>query len=83
MTAYRTAFGRPKAAIGPQEETVGGVPVWVLPNPSGLNASWTPPRLAEAFRELRQAAGIGIAGLPIVRLGTMITTDDVRELDDE
>jgi TDG/mug DNA glycosylase family protein len=56
VTAYRAAFGRPRAAIGPQRETLGGVPVWVLPNPSGLNASWTAPRLAEAFGELRAAA---------------------------
>ena len=56
VTAYRTAFGRRKAIIGPQQDTVGGVPVWVLPNPSGLNAPWTTPRLAEAFQELRTAA---------------------------
>ena len=56
VTAYRAAFGRPKATVGSQEDTVGGVPVWVLPNPSGLNASWTTPRLAEAFEELRRAA---------------------------
>ena len=59
VTAYRTAFGRPKAVMGPQHDTVGGAPVWVLPNPSGLNASWTTPRLAEAFRELRRVAGVG------------------------
>jgi double-stranded uracil-DNA glycosylase len=57
VTAYRTAFARPKAVIGRQDDEIGGVPVWVLPNPSGLNASWTTPRLAEAFRELRRAAG--------------------------
>jgi TDG/mug DNA glycosylase family protein len=57
VTAYRTAFGHPGARVGPQDEALGGTPVWVLPNPSGLNASWTPPRLAEAFRELRVAAG--------------------------
>jgi len=61
VTAYRTAFGRPKAVIGRQAETVGGVPVWVLPNPSGLNASWTPPRLADAFQELRRAVGLTAA----------------------
>jgi double-stranded uracil-DNA glycosylase len=57
VTAYRKAFGRPGAQIGPQEETIGGARLWVLPNPSGLNASWTTPRLVEAFRELRLAAG--------------------------
>ena len=53
VTAYRTAFGRPRAAIGPQPDTLGGARLWILPNPSGLNASWTLPRIAEAFRELR------------------------------
>jgi TDG/mug DNA glycosylase family protein len=56
VTAYRAAFGRPKARIGPQEETVGGVPVWVLPNPSGLNAHYTVDTLAAAYAELREAA---------------------------
>jgi TDG/mug DNA glycosylase family protein len=57
VTAYRTAFGRPGAGVGPQDGTIGDTQVWVLPNPSGLNASWTAPRLAEAFAELREAAG--------------------------
>ncbi|MFG1993340.1 G/U mismatch-specific DNA glycosylase [Actinoplanes sp. NPDC048988] len=52
VTAYRTAFARPKATMGPQEEQVGGRPVWVLPNPSGLNAHYTVDTLAGAFREL-------------------------------
>jgi TDG/mug DNA glycosylase family protein len=56
VTAYRAAFGRPKARIGPQDETVGGVPVWVLPNPSGLNAHYTVDTLAAAYAELREAA---------------------------
>ncbi|HYG63924.1 MAG TPA: G/U mismatch-specific DNA glycosylase, partial [Thermoanaerobaculia bacterium] len=55
--AYRTAFGRPKAVLGRQEETVGGAAVWVLPNPSGLNASYQLDALADAYRELRQATG--------------------------
>ena len=55
VTAYRTAFGHPKASIGPQDEPIGGVRVWVLPNPSGLNAHWLLPRLAEAFGELRES----------------------------
>jgi double-stranded uracil-DNA glycosylase len=54
VTAYRTAFARPRAAIGPQPEPLDDTPVWVLPNPSGLNASWTLPRITEAFRELRR-----------------------------
>jgi TDG/mug DNA glycosylase family protein len=56
VTAYRTAFGHPRARTGPQDEPVGGARVWVLPNPSGLNAHWTLPKLAEAFRELREAS---------------------------
>jgi len=58
VTAYRTAFARPRAAIGPQPEHLGATQVWVLPNPSGLNASWTLPRIAEAFRDLREATGV-------------------------
>ena len=38
VTAYRTAFQRPDAKLGKQEECLGDVPIWVLPNPSGLNA---------------------------------------------
>ena len=53
VTAYRTAFGKPGAMVGPQELTIGETLVWVLPNPSGLNALWTTPKLVEAFRELR------------------------------
>jgi len=55
VTAYRVAFGRPRAMIGPQDERLGPARLWILPNPSGLNASWTLPRLTEAFRELREA----------------------------
>ena len=52
--AYRTAFDRPKAQVGPQEETIGGTALWVLPNPSGLNAHYQADRLAEVFAELRR-----------------------------
>ncbi len=55
VTAYRTAFGHPRAGIGPQPETLADSRVWVLPNPSGLNAHWTAPRIVAAFRELRDA----------------------------
>ena len=57
VTAYRTAFGRPKAVLGLQPEPLGGVPVWVLPNPSGLNAHYTVDTLATAYADLRRAAG--------------------------
>ncbi len=56
VTAYRAAFDVPGAAVGPQERLVGGVPVWLLPNPSGLNAHYTPSALAEKFGELRAAS---------------------------
>lgn len=56
VTAYRTAFARPGAAVGGQEDRLSGARVWVLPNPSGLNASWSAARLAGAFRELRNVA---------------------------
>jgi double-stranded uracil-DNA glycosylase len=56
VTAFRAAFGRKRATIGPQPEPLGGVPVWVLPNPSGLNASYQMDRLAEEFARLREAA---------------------------
>ncbi len=58
VTAYRTAFAQPRAAVGRQELTIGGTPVWVLPNPSGLNAHWNAAQLAAAFGELREV-GIG------------------------
>jgi double-stranded uracil-DNA glycosylase len=53
--AYRTAFARPRASVGPQPDAVGGAPVWVLPNPSGLNAHYQLADLAEAFAELRRS----------------------------
>jgi TDG/mug DNA glycosylase family protein len=51
--AYRTAFGRTKASIGLQEETVGETKLWVLPNPSGLNANYKPADFVRLFAELR------------------------------
>jgi TDG/mug DNA glycosylase family protein len=56
ITAYRRAFGEPGAAVGPQAGTIGDTRVWVLPNPSGLNAHWQPDALAAEFRRLREAA---------------------------
>jgi len=53
--AFRRAYQRPKANLGPQAETIGGAQVWVLPNPSGLNAHFNLQALAELFRNLRQA----------------------------
>lgn len=51
--AYQTAFDRRAVEIGPQSEPFMGSEVWVLPNPSGLNAHYQLPRLIEAFRPLR------------------------------
>jgi double-stranded uracil-DNA glycosylase len=56
VTAYRTAFRRPRATVGLQDDTLGGARVWVLPNPSGLNAHWSAAGLAEEFGRLRRAA---------------------------
>lgn len=53
--AYRTAFDRPKAKLGPQPETIGKTVIWVLPNPSGLNAHYQPKDLTRLFSELRLA----------------------------
>ncbi|XXU23516.1 G/U mismatch-specific DNA glycosylase [Sorangium sp. So ce887] len=53
--AYRSAFGRPHAAPGPQPETLEATRLWVLPNPSGLNASYQPEKLAAMFRALHDA----------------------------
>uniref|UniRef100_UPI003F686820 G/U mismatch-specific DNA glycosylase n=1 Tax=Streptomyces polyasparticus TaxID=2767826 RepID=UPI003F686820 len=56
VTAYRAAFGERTAKIGPQDRTIGGSRVWVLPNPSGLNAHWTAQTMAEEYARLREAA---------------------------
>ncbi|MEV7627290.1 G/U mismatch-specific DNA glycosylase [Actinoplanes sp. NPDC089786] len=55
VTAYRTAFARPRAAVGPQPESFGDTAIWVLPNPSGLNAHYQIDRLAAEFTRLREA----------------------------
>ncbi|HXD34654.1 MAG TPA: G/U mismatch-specific DNA glycosylase [Pyrinomonadaceae bacterium] len=56
LGAYRVAFNQPKAVIGRQEEKITDTAIWVLPNPSGLNANYQRPDLARLFRELRLAA---------------------------
>ncbi|MDA0180855.1 G/U mismatch-specific DNA glycosylase [Solirubrobacter phytolaccae] len=56
VTAYRTAFGRRRAQLGLQEDTIGGRPVWILPNTSGLNAHHTPASFARLFAEAREYA---------------------------
>ena len=53
---YRVALARPKAGLGLQEEMIGRTKVWVLPNPSGLNAHFQIHSLAALFRELKTAS---------------------------
>ena len=52
MGAYRHAFSRPTASLGPQPEAFEGAAVWVLPSPSGLNANYQMPQLVQLFRRL-------------------------------
>ena len=58
LTAYRQGFDRPKAVAGRQAEDLAGVPLWVLPNPSGLNAHDTVASLAQAYAAPARDAGI-------------------------
>ncbi|HEU4768386.1 MAG TPA: G/U mismatch-specific DNA glycosylase, partial [Pyrinomonadaceae bacterium] len=53
--AYRTAFNQPKATVGRQEARIDATILWVLPNPSGLNANYQAAALAKLFRELRES----------------------------
>lgn len=56
MGAYRTGFGKADATVGRQPERIGSAGIWVLPNPSGLNANYQLPQLAKMFQELRAVA---------------------------
>src|SRR5439155_1133005 len=58
VDAYRHAFGQPKVAIGRQPETFEGAEIWVLPNPSGLNANYQLAALARLFRALRKSTAL-------------------------
>ena len=58
ITAYRTAFRLPKATMGEQPETFESAALWVVPNPSGLNAHETIESLATAYRAPAEAAGV-------------------------
>ena len=57
ITAYRAAFGRPRARVGPQPDRIADAEAWVLPNPSGLNAHYRLADLARVYAELREATG--------------------------
>ena len=58
ITAYRSAFAQPKATMGLQPEPFEGAELWVVPNPSGLNAHETTDSLAAAYRAPAIAAGV-------------------------
>jgi len=60
MKAYRVGFGDPGAQVGPQDRTIDATTIWLLPNPSGLNAHYQLPDLAREFRKLSTA----MASLP-------------------
>lgn len=62
FSAYRVAFEQRAAVVGPQTTALGTTAIWLLPNPSGLNAHYLPPALARLFGELRVAAELPHAG---------------------
>ena len=62
LTAYRQAFDRPATRVGRQAHELAGAELWVLPNPSGLNAHETITTLAVAYREAARAAGVALQG---------------------
>jgi TDG/mug DNA glycosylase family protein len=67
VTAFRTAFGAQQTKVGPQEQELGGAKLWILPNPSGLNAHYTLAKLAAEFARLRTAAPHAENRIPIRR----------------
>ena len=60
VTAYRTAFGHPRAVLGRQQKDLYGAQLWVVPNPSGRNAHAPLATLAAAYREVALAAAIDL-----------------------
>lgn len=62
ITAYRVAFDRRRATTGRQDETMSGAELWIVPNPSGLNAHETITSLAAAYRRVARAAGVDVLG---------------------
>ena len=60
ITAYRIAFERKKAVVGLQSEPIAAAQLWVVPNPSGLNAHSSLADLSAAYREVAEAAGIPV-----------------------
>lgn len=74
ISAYRTLFNR-SAQVGEQRETINGTKIWLLPNPSGLSASFTPVRLAEIFSDFRLKS---VDNCPLV--GPNLTDNQYLEL---
>jgi TDG/mug DNA glycosylase family protein len=66
ITAYRVAFAEPQAVVGRQPRSLGGAELWVVPNPSGLNAHATLASLAADYREVAIAAGIPVYDRPLL-----------------
>lgn len=64
ITTFRIAFGAPRAAVGRQPSDIAGAELWVVPNPSGLNAHESVGSLAVAYREVAVAAGIDVYPVP-------------------
>jgi double-stranded uracil-DNA glycosylase len=62
LQAYRTAFRRPEAVIGRQPQLLGGALLWLLPNPSGLQAHYQLPEMSEMFKSLFVATEVGAEG---------------------
>lgn len=62
ITAYRTAFARPRAVMGRQPERLAESELWLVPNPSGLNAHETVASLAGAYAAAARAAGVLLPG---------------------
>ena len=62
VAAFRTAFSRPAAEVGPRPETICGSRVWLLPNPSGLNAHYQLPELVKEFADLRTEISLARRG---------------------
>lgn len=67
--AYRVAFAQPRAVVGEQPQRIGDTRVWVLPNPSGLNANYQLPELVRLYRQAREAVNASLTP-PRPRRGT-------------
>lgn len=80
VTAYRIGFGRPKAGFGLQPERLGPARLWVLPNPSGLNAHYTLDKLAAQFAALRAETEREAAGRADLSAGRSTATGPNRSV---